>query len=228
MEKNYRKDIIKGIFWVVVVAVIFLILNNLINFAEITNIEYLQKVISSFGILGPLIYMLIMAIAIVISPIPSLPLAAVSGMIWGPILGTLYSVLGAEVGAIVSFIISRKFGKRVVEKMLHKQINFCYKCTEKSIGWIVFLARLFPFFQFDIISYGAGLTNISLKRFAIATILGMIPMTYVFTNFGGGLFFGNFLTITLSALLIVSIFIVPILINKYNFLWLKDKFDKVE
>jgi hypothetical protein len=34
------------------------------------------------------------------------------------------------------------------------------------------------------VSYGAGLTNMSLKAFVLATFLGMIPPTFAFTYLG--------------------------------------------
>ncbi|MEN2257910.1 VTT domain-containing protein [Paraclostridium benzoelyticum] len=39
-------------------------------------------------------------------------------------------------------------------------------------------------FPFDVISYGAGLTNIKYRDFIFATIVGTIPGILVFTNIG--------------------------------------------
>jgi uncharacterized membrane protein YdjX (TVP38/TMEM64 family) len=49
---------------------------------------------------------------------------------------------------------------------------------------VVFLARLVPAVSFDVVSYGAGLTKMSLGRFAVASFLGMLPLTFVYTSFG--------------------------------------------
>ena len=86
------------------------------------------------------------------------------------------------------------------------------------------IARLFPFFQFDIISYGAGLTNMKLRNFAIASFIGMLPMTYVFASLGESFVVGNGVIGIIATLLIIAgFFVVPILIEKHNFLWLKGK-----
>ncbi len=45
----------------------------------------------------------------------------------------------------------------------------------------MFFARLIPLFSFDLASYGAGLTKISLKNVALATLLGKTPPSFAFT-----------------------------------------------
>jgi uncharacterized membrane protein YdjX (TVP38/TMEM64 family) len=51
----------------------------------------------------------------------------------------------------------------------------------------VFASRLMPFISFDIVSYAAGLTSLSFWRFAIATMAGIIPASFLLAHFGGEL-----------------------------------------
>ena len=210
-------------FILVVLLVLLLFVSQYVDFSRVMDVEYIETTVAGFGIWGPIAFMLIMAIAIIVSPIPSLPLDAAAGVVWGPFLGTLYAVIGAEVGAIVAFLIARTLGRTVMKKLFSKQITFCDTCTDKVITWIVFFSRLFPFFQFDIISYGAGLTNISLRHFAIATFFGMIPVAFLVAYFGESLFIGKSLSVVLSIVLIAAFFIFPWLIHRYNIFGLKDK-----
>jgi uncharacterized membrane protein YdjX (TVP38/TMEM64 family) len=220
---KYKNKKYLGLILVATVVLAFLLLRTKLDFSLITNITYLKNTILSFGIFAPIVFIIIMAIAIVISPIPSMPLASSAGMIWGPITATILAVIGAEIGAIISFLIARTLGKKAVEKLIHKNIVFCEDCDEKTVTFIVFIARLFPFFQFDIISYGAGLTNIKLRNFALATFVGMIPMTYVFAKFGTVLMVGNLTSILLTVALISAMFIVPWLLKRHN-LFKLDKY----
>lgn len=120
----------------------------------------------SLGTLGPVAYMFVMAVAVVISPIPSLPLDAAAGAVYGPFLGTAYSVVGAEAGALISFFIARALGREAIVRLLKRDIEFCDLCAERHLGYVIFVARLLPIFSFDLVSYGAGLTRISTKHFA--------------------------------------------------------------
>lgn len=125
-----------------------------------------------------------MAIAVVISPIPSMPLDLAAGGVYGPFWGTVYAVLGAEIGAIISFSLARSLGHETIARWFKRSILLCQRCRDRQLMLFVVFARLLPMFSFDIISYGAGLTAMSLRAFALATLLGMIPPTFLFTSMG--------------------------------------------
>lgn len=168
------------------------------------GIDKIQVIIEKLGLLAPIGFILLMLLAVVISPIPSMPLAIMAGSIWGGFLGGTYSVIGAMFGAITAFYISRKFGMGFLEKYFPKSVGFCEWCKRvknQNITWFIFIARLLPVFQFDIISYGAGLTNIKPWKFSLATLFGMMPITYLLAYTGKSL-------ISLNPLITISITIV--------------------
>ena len=88
-------------------------------------------------------------------------------------------------------------------------------CSDNILTKIVFLSRLLPVVSFDVVSYGAGLTNMSLKKFSAATFLGMIPLTFLYNYSGSVLVFGSGLSFVLGILMVVLFFVVP--------KWLEDK-----
>jgi uncharacterized membrane protein YdjX (TVP38/TMEM64 family) len=155
-----------------------------------------------------------MAVAVVVSPIPSLPLDIAAGAFFGPLLGTVYSVIGALGGAVASFLLARYLGRQAIERYLKGHINFCNDCSDRLLTKIVFLSRLLPFVSFDVVSYGAGLTKMSLRNFAIATCLGMIPLTFIYNYFGSVLVFENRVTLILGFLLVILFFLMPKWIEK--------------
>ncbi|UCF87245.1 MAG: TVP38/TMEM64 family protein [Nitrospiraceae bacterium] len=173
------------------------------------NPEYIQQWLDSFGFFAPLFYISLMSLAVVISPIPSLPLDIASGAFFGPIWGTIYSVIGASAGAVISFLISRFLGREFIERFLGGHVNFCTSCSDRILTKFVFLSRLLPFISFDIISYGAGLTKMSLRMFVIATVIGMIPLTFIYNYFGSVLVFGKNITILSGLVMVLIFFLVP-------------------
>jgi uncharacterized membrane protein YdjX (TVP38/TMEM64 family) len=50
----------------------------------------------------------------------------------------------------------------------------------------VLLARLLPFVSFDVISYAAGLTPLTFARFLVATGIGQLPATLLYSWLGQG------------------------------------------
>lgn len=178
--------------------------------------DRLVDLLQGYGTVAPVMYMLMMAAAVVISPIPSLPLDAAAGAVFGSLWGTVYSVLGAVAGAIISFYIARFLGREAIARLLKRDIAFCDLCAERHLFYIVFLARLLPMFSFDLVSYGAGLTRISLRAFALATLIGMIPATFAVNYFGSGIFSGSGLPWILGGVLVAMFFGVPIWIKRRN------------
>ncbi|MGD2272719.1 MAG: TVP38/TMEM64 family protein [Desulfobacterales bacterium] len=188
------------------------------------NPENIQRWLAQAGNMAPLFYMLVMATAVVISPIPSLPLDVAAGAAFGPFLGTLYSVIGALGGAVISFMITRVMGRELLEPFLGGHINFCKHCSDKLLTKIVFLSRLLPVVSFDIVSYGAGLTRMSLKNFCLATFLGMLPLTFVYNYFGSVLVLRKGTGFILGVIVVILFFAIPRLIERYDFFSMRRMF----
>ena len=181
--------------------------------------------LEELGPIAPVVYMLIMVAAVVISPIPSLPLDAAAGAVFGPFLGTAYSVIGAEAGAIISFFLARLLGRKAIARLFRTDIGFCDLCTERRLFIIILLSRLFPFFSFDLISYGAGLSRISTRGFAVATLIGMIPPTFALNYFGSGIFSGSAYTLMLAGIVVVAFLLIPRWIKESNPWGLYDRLE---
>ena len=141
--------------------------------------------IRNLGTLGPLLVISLMAVAIVINPLPSAPVALAAGAVYGHTYGTIYIVIGAEVGAIVAFMIARIAGHELANKYLGSNFSLGRFGSQSALTAIVFVSRLIPFMSFDLVSYAAGLTPLMFWRFAIATLLGLIPISFALAHLGG-------------------------------------------
>ena len=95
-------------------------------------------------------------------------------------------------GAAVCFGLARFLGRDVVSRLTGKGVlqsvdQFFVSYGAKSI----FIARLLPFVPFDPISYAAGLTGMRFVPFMIATGLGQLPATLVYSYAGSNLLSGK-------------------------------------
>lgn len=177
--------------------------------------EKLLILVTEFGLVGPVVIILLIASAIVISPVPSAPIALVSGLLYGHVFGTIYVVIGALSGAMIAFMIARKLGYDYINRKLHLHMPVkLFLGSQNTLMMIVFLSRLAPFISFDVISYAAGLTKLTLTRFFLASLLGIIPISFILAHMGSELSNGKIEAVSI-ALLILSFFtIVPLTINK--------------
>lgn len=185
--------------------------------------EYIDRQLQKAGPLAPLVYILIKA-AVVLAVVPVAPLDVAAGAIFGPLSGSIYSVLGSQAGAMACFYIARLLGRDAISRLMNKDIVFCDRCAQKHLALLIFFARLEPVFSFSLVSYGAGLTNISLTTYAVSTFLGMAPITIVLNYYGRTFLTGNLaLQIVFGLVLIVLMFVVPIWIKRRNPWGLYDK-----
>lgn len=175
--------------------------------------QWLREKTLALGVWGPFLIIGLMALAIVLNPIPSAPIALVSGALFGHAWGTLYVVLGAEIGALTAFTIARVFGHDLLRRLFGGRVALGWLGSQNALTWMVFVSRLLPFVSFDLVSYGAGLTPIKTWRFALATLLGLIPVSFLLAHFGGEMA-GAEMNQAMTVLLLIGLLVaVPVAVR---------------
>jgi uncharacterized membrane protein YdjX (TVP38/TMEM64 family) len=176
----------------------------------------IESFLSRFGNFAPLVYIVLLAVAIVISQIPNVPLAIAAGMLFGTFWGGLYTVFGGMLGATACFFIARSLGITFLRKIFGKIPCFSERCKDRHIALLIFFSRLIPFFSFDLISYCAGFTNIKVRIFLVATFFGMIPMTFLFSHVGVLIMVHSYIPLLLNGAILIVFLIAPLIVRKYN------------
>lgn len=161
------------------------------------------------GMFGPLLLMLMMILGVVVGPIPTLPISAASGLAFGMVKGTAIAVAGAMIGAMIAFYLARVLGREVVQRKLEHNPVFSVNGSQRFLFVAVLITRLIPLFSFALISYAAGVTAIRAWRFALASAIGMLPMTFVFAGLGHSFEFNPLLTVAAAALILVVMSTLP-------------------
>ncbi|PZO45818.1 MAG: TVP38/TMEM64 family protein [Shackletoniella antarctica] len=182
----------------------------------------LKQVVEESGVWGILTYIAVIALAVVLSPIPGAPLTVTAGAIWGAIPAGIYSVIGGFLGGLVAYFIGHSLGRSAVRALTGKVVYFSKERGEKLLGFLIFTTRLLPVMSFDLISYAAGLTGMSIKIYAIATLMGMIPSTLLLTYMGEAFTIGLPLGIAMAVVFGVLLVVLPWGIRRYNWLDLRD------
>lgn len=176
--------------------------------------DALASWLSAQGGLGLLLLMLLMVLAVVIGPIPTLPISATAGLVYGTVMGTAVAVTGALAGAIIAFYLARVLGRDLVRSRFQHNPVFSAQGSQRFLFVAVALTRLIPLFSFALISYAAGVTAIALWRYALATTLGMLPMTFVFAGLGQSLELHPILTVIAAAVILLVMSILPVYLSR--------------
>ncbi len=193
--------------------------NNVTYMLSVFNVEMIKTYILSYGIWAPIISFILMIFQSVAAPLPAFLITFANASLFGWIKGAALSWVSSMAGAILCFYLSRYFGRAFVIKITSKSaLESVDGFFEKYGKHAILIARLLPFISFDVISYSAGLTNISFWSFVIATGLGQLPATLIYSYVGGMLSGGTklfvFGLLTLFALSILILLIKKMWNNK--------------
>jgi len=176
----------------------------------------LKQWILQLGATGPFVIIGLIAVAIVLSPIPSAPIALAAGAAYGHTAGTLYVATGSELGAMIAFLIARLLGVSVVKKWAGERFSNGMLGSQNTLMGIVFASRLLPFISFDMVSYAAGVTSLTFWRFAIATLAGILPASFLLAHFGSELTSGENQRVGITVLLLGCGSLLIILAKKFR------------
>lgn len=172
-------------------------INQMIFYLSMLNIESIKQYILSFGIWAPVISFLLMLLQSVAAPLPAFLITFSNAALFGWVKGAILSWSSAMAGAALCFYISRFLGRDVAIKLTSKfALESIDEFFDKYGKHTILIARLLPFISFDIVSYAAGLTSMSFMSFFVATGIGQLPATIVYSYVGGMLTGGAKLMVT--------------------------------
>lgn len=199
----------------------YVVLSRTDTLAFLENGAALKQWFQELGVIGPLAIIGLMTLAIIMSPVPSAPIALAAGAAYGHTAGTVYVILGAELGAITAFAIARLAGMVTVQRWLGSRTLQRLNGSQNAMMAIVFVSRLLPFISFDIVSYAAGVTPLRFWRFAVATLAGIIPASFLLAHFGAEMTSGENQRIGTTLLLLGGVTLVIVLLK-----WLSKRWNK--
>ena len=177
-KKQILKEVIASPGFLILVLVLFL--GILFQGLLLENIGKLREIISSYGFLGPLIFILLIAMSTIFAPINNFLVWLPGFYIFGPEKSIIYSFIGGLIGGLCAFLIARRFGRPVVKKIIGKKgMERIDKITEDLGVSALWLLMVFGVSLFDLVSYAAGLTNIRIKDFFVIILLGPLPLTFL-------------------------------------------------
>ena len=202
-KKNWLGKVVLLIAVIAAVAVYFLVpgVNKMMNkvFAMFASGDFtvVRDFVASYGAYAAVIAFLLMIFQSIAAPLPAFLLTFANANLFGWWQGAILSWTSAMAGAAVCFYIARILGRDVAEKLTSKsglaQIDTFFERYGKNT---ILICRLLPFISFDIVSYAAGLTSMSFMSFFIATGIGQLPATIVYSYVGGMLTGGAKLFVT--------------------------------
>jgi uncharacterized membrane protein YdjX (TVP38/TMEM64 family) len=148
---------------------------ELVEFFEDPSV--IKNKIDSYGVFGPLVFIILFVFQIVVAIIPGEPLEIAAGYAFGVFWGTFIVLIGTSIGSLLVFKLTRKFGYKFAELFISKKrLNSLeYLKDSKKLHNIIFTIFVIPGTPKDIFTYFVGLTNMSLKNWMILVTIARFP-----------------------------------------------------
>lgn len=146
---------------------------------------YLEEIINFATIhpvLAPFLVIIWRILAIIIPPLPggvvSFALLPAFGWFWS----FIFAAIGMLIGTSIAFYLARRFRLPLVKKFLPLQeLNAWESRLSERTEFLGFLAlRMTTGPVMDFISYVAGLSNITYRKFILATAISLVPDAFIF------------------------------------------------
>ena len=177
----------------------------------------MRDFVAEYGAWAAAVSFVLMVFQSIAAPLPAFIITLANANLFGWIKGAALSWSSAMAGAALCFYISRSLGRGAAEKLTSKAgLKSIDKFFERYGTYSVLIARLLPFISFDLVSYAAGLTSMNFSSFFIATGIGQLPATIVYSYVGGMLTGGAQMLMTGLLILFALSALAVILRNIYK------------
>lgn len=141
---------------------------------------------AQYGAYAAAVSFLLMVFQSLVAPLPAFLLTIANANLFGWWQGAILSWTSSMAGAALCFWVAKALGREAVERLTSKAgLARVDEFFQRHGSQSVLVARLLPFVSFDFVSYFAGLTSMRFVPFFVATGIGQLPATVVYSYVGG-------------------------------------------
>lgn len=189
----------------------------------ITDGDVVKGYLERFGPWSAVIFFIFQILQVVIFFIPGEVIQAAGGYIFGAFWGTILSFFGIAIGSAILFYICQRFGKRLVQRFVSKELYERLENILNSPKFKLILVILFflPGAPKDSLIMVCALSNITLWHFVVFSMIGRIPALVASSFMGANLAEGNILGV-------VIISIIALIACALGIIFRKDVFKYME
>lgn len=179
--------------------------------------EKFRTWVTSKGILGEILFVLMVALQVVVALIPGEPLEVGAGYAFGFLKGTILTVIGITVGSFIIFLLVRLLGIKLLRLFFKpEKINeLKFLNTDKKRNLLIFILFFLPGTPKDLITYFVGLTDIKPWQYLVFVSLARLPSVVTSTLAGDALGISQYKNAVVFFIVAAVVAIVGILIYKY-------------
>ena len=177
---------------IIIIGIIFVAISfNIMHYLNFASLQQYHTQLAGYLQNNYLLSIVIFCISYIVLVTASIPgasiLSLLAGFLFGNVIGTSLVVTSATIGATLLVIaVQLAFGESVAAKIGSK-VQFMETNFKQNAFYYLLSLRFLPIMPFWLINLAAGIFNVRLRDFILATFLGIIPGTFVYVNIGSSL-----------------------------------------
>lgn len=143
------------------------------------DVQRMAEVLQSYGPWAMVISFVLDVLINALGFLPSIFFSTANGLLFGVVPGIIISWLAETVGVVLSFMIMRYILRDTAHKVIEKS-EFLLKVDDfsgKNGLTVMLFARAIPYFPSGIITALGAISQISLRDYIIANLVGKFPST---------------------------------------------------
>lgn len=117
-------------------------------------------------------------------------LTLLGGMMFGPWIGALAQATGATIGSVIIYMVYRTAIGTWLRAKFAADAGFMDRLArgvDRNAFVTLFTLRVIPSVPFVLINATAGMIAAPLRPYILATFIGLLPSTFIYTSIGSGL-----------------------------------------
>ena len=194
MEKAKKIKLFIGLSYLILLSVFLFLFFSKFSLQEITSYDFIKENRSYFFEIknsNLFLVFMIFLVSTILWVFPFLgfgsPIALLGGFVFGKWIGTIVVVLGLSIGATFLYIFGNYFLKNLIrEKFLDKFKNLELKFKDSEFLYLV-IYRFIGGIPWQLSSLLPTIFNVKISNFFFATLIGIIPQTFLTVSIGSGL-----------------------------------------
>ncbi|HTZ16966.1 MAG TPA: TVP38/TMEM64 family protein [Dissulfurispiraceae bacterium] len=171
-----------------IAAIIAIAVACIMSYPHLTP-QNISTFVGDNSVSAPLLFIIVCAVRPVLFFLPSMGLTIVAGVLFGTLWGTIYVAIGGVFSTAVGYYFARWMGRGVVQRLVagNAMLSELEKEAHEHSRSAVLSMRLFNL-PWDVVSYWAGLQGIRFWDFYIASMVPLVPISFLYTYFGSKVF----------------------------------------
>ncbi|MFD4668250.1 TVP38/TMEM64 family protein [Lentzea sp. NPDC058450] len=156
------------------------------QFVDLPDGAQLRALVDRAGGWAPIAFVAVCAAGTAVF-FPKPVLATAAGLLFGVGWGSALAIIGFTAGAMIAFGVARGLGRETVKGWLGARLAVLERVFERRGVEATLVIRLLPVLPFTLANYGAGVTSVRGRHFALGTALGLVPSTVLAAVLGDAL-----------------------------------------